>query len=61
MTRIIMTGCNGKMGKTISEIVAEDEEAVIVAGVDISEGTRDYPVYKKISDVKEEEDVVIDF
>ncbi len=61
MTRIIMTGCNGKMGKTISEIVAEDEEAVIVAGVDISEGTRDYPVYKKISDVKEEADVVIDF
>lgn len=49
------------MGKTISEIVAEDEEAVIVAGVDISEGTRDYPVYKKISDVKEEADVVIDF
>ncbi len=61
MTRIIMTGCNGKMGKTISEIVAEDEEAVIVAGVDISEGTCDYPVYKKISDVKEEADVVIDF
>ncbi|MDE7308054.1 MAG: 4-hydroxy-tetrahydrodipicolinate reductase [Lachnospiraceae bacterium] len=61
MTRIIMTGCNGKMGKTISEIVAEDEEAVIVAGVDISEGTRDYPIYKKISDVKEEADVVIDF
>lgn len=61
MTRIIMTGCNGKMGKTISEIVAEDEEAVIVAGVDISEGVRDYPIYKKISDVKEEADVVIDF
>ena len=61
MTRIIMTGCNGKMGKTISEIVAEDEEAVIVAGVDLSDGPLDYPVYKKISDVKEEADVVIDF
>lgn len=61
MTRIIMTGCNGKMGKMISEIVAEDEEAVIVAGVDISEGNRDYPVYKQISDVNEEADAVIDF
>lgn len=61
MTKIIMTGCNGKMGKNISEIVAADENAEIVAGVDISEETRDYPVYKKISDVKEEADVVIDF
>ncbi len=61
MIRIIMTGCNGKMGKNISEIVAADEDAKIVAGVDISEETRDYPVYKKIGDVKEEADVVIDF
>lgn len=61
MTRIIMTGCNGRMGKMISEIVAEDEDAVIVAGVDISEGSRGYPVYKQISDVKEEADAVIDF
>lgn len=61
MTRIIMTGCNGKMGKNISEIVAADEDAKIVAGVDISEEIRDYPVYKKIGDVKEEADVVIDF
>jgi len=56
-----MTGCNGKMGRTISEIVAADEDAQIVAGVDISEGTYSYPVYKKISDVKEEADAVIDF
>lgn len=61
MTKIIMTGCNGRMGKMISEIVAEDEDAVIVAGVDISEGSHDYPVYKQISDVKEEADAVIDF
>ena len=61
MTRIIMTGCNGKMGKMISEIVAEDEDAVIVAGVDISEGSHDYPVYKQISDVSEDADAVIDF
>ncbi len=49
------------MGKNISEIVAADEDAKIVAGVDISEEIRDYPVYKKIGDVKEEADVVIDF
>ena len=36
MTRIIMCGCNGKMGRVISQLVKEDENAEIVAGVDIS-------------------------
>lgn len=61
MTRIIMVGCNGKMGQVISDIVSADEDAVIVAGVDISEGNNTYPVYKNISEVKEEADAVIDF
>ncbi len=34
MIRIIMVGCNGKMGQNISQIVAEDAAAEIVAGVD---------------------------
>ena len=61
MTRIIMIGCNGKMGQVISGLVAEDEEAVIVAGVDISEGTNDYPVYQTLAEVTEEADAMIDF
>ena len=32
MTRIIMSGCNGAMGRTIANIVEEDAEAKIVAG-----------------------------
>lgn len=61
MTKIIMIGCNGKMGQMITNIVAEDEDAVIVAGVDISEAQNDYPVYRSIKDVKEEADAIIDF
>lgn len=61
MTRIIMVGCNGRMGQVISKIVADDEDAVIVAGVDLSEAANDYPVYGKLSEVKEEADVMIDF
>ena len=33
MTRIIMSGCNGAMGTTITKIVSEDAEAEIVAGI----------------------------
>ena len=44
MTRIIMSGCNGAMGTTITKIVSEDAEAEIVAGIDIADqGKNSYP------------------
>ena len=62
MTRIIMCGCNGKMGRVISQLVKEDEQAVIVAGVDISgEQLEEYPVYKTMAECNVEADAVIDF
>ena len=38
MTRIIMHGCNGRMGQVIASLVAKDTEAEIVAGVDVFDG-----------------------
>ena len=32
MTKIIMNGCNGKMGQVITRLVSEDNECEIVAG-----------------------------
>ncbi len=62
MTRIIMHGCNGKMGQTISRIVSDDVEAEIVAGIDPYDGIRnDYPTFTSIKDCDVEADVVIDF
>lgn len=62
MTRIIMCGCNGKMGRVISQLVKEDTNAEIVAGVDISgEQLDSYPVFKKITECNVKADVVIDF
>ena len=61
MTRIIMHGANGRMGKVITGLVASDPNAEIVAGVDIAPGDAPYPIYTGLSDVKEEADVIIDF
>ena len=62
MVNIIMHGCNGRMGQMITNIVAEDENATIVAGVDITgEKKNDYPVFKCIDDCDVNADVVIDF
>ena len=62
MTKIIMCGCNGKMGRVISQLVKDDENAEIVAGVDISGEQLDtYPVFKNITECNVEADAVIDF
>lgn len=62
MTRIILSGCCGKMGGVIQNIVANRDDATIVAGVDkYNNNMTEFPVYENISDVKEKADVVIDF
>ncbi len=62
MTRIIMHGCNGKMGQVISDIVKEDAEAEIVAGIDAyGESKNEYPLYRTIDQCDMETDVIIDF
>ena len=62
MYKIIMSGCNGKMGRVISGLVETDEEAEIVAGIDIyDDGHNAYPVYANIEDCDVDADVLIDF
>ena len=62
MVKILMHGCNGKMGRMITEIVKNEEDAVIVAGIDTYTGTaNDYPVCESIEACDVEADVVIDF
>lgn len=62
MVKMIMHGCNGRMGRMITEIAADDDEIKIVAGVDINtEQKNDYPVYKSLAECTEEADVVVDF
>ena len=62
MIRIIMVGCNGKMGQNISQIVAEDAAAEIVAGIDFYAVEKNgYPVFDTITACNIEADVMIDF
>ncbi len=62
MTRIIMCGCNGAMGRMITGIVRDDPEVEIVAGIDMADnGQTDFPVFSSISDCNVEADAIIDF
>jgi len=62
MTKIIMNGCNGRMGQVISRLAKEDNNAEIVAGFDINDNRQnDYPVFTNPKDCDIEADAIIDF
>ena len=62
MVKVLMHGCNGRMGQMITHIIKEDERMEIAVGVDSFTGLNNsYPVYSDILEVKESVDVIIDF
>ncbi|MFV0466058.1 MAG: 4-hydroxy-tetrahydrodipicolinate reductase [Lachnospiraceae bacterium] len=62
MIKVIMHGCNGRMGQVISQICRDDSEVEIVAGIDVSDQIRnEYPVYLLAKDCDVKADVIIDF
>ncbi len=62
MTKIILVGCNGRMGKTISEYVGTLDQVTISTGVDIcDEQNYEYHVYSDINAIEEPEGVIVDF
>ncbi len=62
MTKIILHGCNGRMGRVITNLVEKDDTIKIVAGVDVfQEIKNEYPVFDSINECNVEADVIIDF
>lgn len=62
MTKIILSGCNGKMGGVITDIISSMDDCEIVCGIDVADIRRQpYPVYTSFSDVNIAADVIIDF
>jgi 4-hydroxy-tetrahydrodipicolinate reductase len=62
MTDIIMIGCNGRMGQMITNMVKDEEDCRIVAGIDpVDHGTNTYPVFADIDECQVKADVMIDF
>ena len=62
MVRIILNGCNGAMGKMLANIIAQDEQAQVVAGIDITQAAdTPFPVFESIKACDVEADALIDF
>ena len=62
MVNVIMHGCNGKMGRVITNLVEEDDNIQIVAGIDAYTGVaNEYPVFASIKECDVKADETIDF
>lgn len=60
--KIILSGCNGKMGKVLAHCIAEKQNMETVAGLDIAEDLSGaFPVHTAADQFTEDADVIIDF
>ena len=62
MVRLILSGCNGKMGRVITRCAAERCDCSVVAGFDLNtESHAGFPVYANPANCSLEADVIVDF
>lgn len=62
MLNIILSGCSGKMGKVITEMVQKNTDMAIVAGIDaFPDPKSDYPIFTSFDLCNFDADVIIDF
>ncbi len=62
MLKIALSGCNGRMGRAVTDICAKKEDVKIVAGFDLNAvKLADYPVYANPFEFSGACDVVVDF
>jgi 4-hydroxy-tetrahydrodipicolinate reductase len=62
MLKIIISGCNGHMGRVVSTLCAADPQVELVAGFDVmGSSDHDFPVYSSPSQFTGQADAVIDF
>ena len=63
MQKIIISGCNGRMGHVVASLCEDDPELSVVAGIDIlgRKDDRPFPVYSTAGECREKADAIIDF
>ena len=62
MMKLIVSGCNGKMGSVVTKLALANSDIEIVAGFDINEETQyGYEVFRNPDDFQGKADVIIDF
>ena len=62
MIKVLINGCNGKMGKEVIKAINMSNNFEVFAGVDREDiGEYVFPVYTNTNEIKDKPDVIIDF
>ena len=62
MIKVLINGCNGKMGQEVAKRVKETEDVETLCGVDrIDTGDNEFPVFNNIEEINLIPDCIIDF
>ncbi|MBR3152426.1 MAG: 4-hydroxy-tetrahydrodipicolinate reductase [Clostridia bacterium] len=62
MIKVLINGCNGKMGQVVANQIYKNDNFEVFAGVDrIDTGDNKFPVFTNPHDIKEKPDIIIDF
>lgn len=62
MTKVLLSGCCGRMGRFVADIIKNRKDCQIVAGIDIiDDATLGFPVFQNYEEVNVDTDVIIDF
>ena len=60
--KVLLNGCNGKMGQEVTSCIEQTEGVEILCGFDLKDnGIYSFPVYTSFEDIKEIHDVIVDF
>lgn len=61
MVKVILYGCNGRMGSVLTDLIKDNPDMVTVAGIDVTQREREYPVFSTLEECDVAADVMIDF
>lgn len=62
MIKVLINGCNGKMGQEVAKQVDKTEGFTVLSGVDrLDTGDNKFPVYTLYENITEMPDIIIDF
>lgn len=62
MIKVLINGCNGKMGQEVAKAIEKTDNFETICGVDrVDTGDNKFPVYTDISKILEKPDIIIDF
>ena len=62
MTKVLLYGCNGFMGRVIRDLIKDMDQVELAAGVDVvASGQETFPMFTSLEAVDVDVDVIIDF